>query len=45
MRGPFWASVGLFALVWGAALVLPVIGLYTVLAWQIFRGKARPPLG
>jgi len=77
-RGPFWASVGLFALaflglawsfypwvvpdrltlyaaaaapeslriiLWGAALVLPVIGLYTVVAWRIFRGKARPLLG
>jgi cytochrome d ubiquinol oxidase subunit II len=77
-RGPFWASVGLFALafaglswsfypwvvpdrltlqaaaaapeslriiLWGAALVLPVIALYTVLAWRIFRGKARPLVG
>lgn len=77
-RGPFWASVGLFALaflglawsfypwvvpdrltlyaaaaapeslriiLWGTALVLPVIALYTVVAWRIFRGKARRLLG
>jgi cytochrome d ubiquinol oxidase subunit II len=32
------------ALFWGAAVVLPFIVFYTVLAYRVFRGKARAGL-